>query len=102
MIYKIARFSVKKTKLEECKKAIKEFVHTVRAREPGTVLYESFVEKDGITFQHFMVFRDKRAEELHSATNYVKAFTGAIYPHCSKKPAFTELDMVASNRMRKR
>ena len=102
MIYKIARFTVKKTKLDECKKAISQFVHTVRAREPGTVLYESFIEKDGVTFQHFMVFKDKRAEELHSGTKYVKAFTGFLYPNCSKKPVFTELSMIASSRMRRK
>lgn len=98
----MAGFTVKKTKVDECEKAIKEFVHTVRAREPGTVLYESFAEKDGVTFQHFMVFKDKRAEELHAGTDYVKKFTGILYPNCSKKPVFNELSLVSSSRMMKR
>ncbi|MEK6846851.1 MAG: antibiotic biosynthesis monooxygenase [Nanoarchaeota archaeon] len=98
MIYKIAKFTVKKNKLKICKRAIKEFVHQIKNNEPGTILYESFQENNSSTFIHFMVFKDEKAEEKHADSEYVNKFTNILYPNCSKKPLFTELNLVESNR----
>lgn len=97
MIAKIAEFKVKVDKLEECKKAIAEFVAAVKANEPGTILYESYQKTDSVSFIHTMYFKDAEAEEMHKNSPYVKKFVDILYPNCEIKPTFTDLKLLASN-----
>ena len=88
----MARYRVKKQKIAEVKKAISEFVRQVKKKERGTLRYESFqLEKHPSEFVHLMKFKDKKAEDLHRKTEYVKKFVAVLYPVCEKKPVFVRL-----------
>jgi quinol monooxygenase YgiN len=95
MINKIAEFKVKAEKLEECRKAIAEFVEATKS-EPGTLRYEAFVKEDGVSFVHFMQFKDEEAEKFHQKTPHVQKFVEVLYPNCEIEPRFTELKEVSN------
>ncbi len=99
MIYVMARYRVKKGKIEEIKKAIIDFVDAIRKNEPGTLFYDSFQEEDSLSFVHFMSFKDEKAREFHTNTAHVKKFVGILYPECEEEPVFTELKLIRSNKV---
>lgn len=99
MKYVMARYKVKKEKVEEVKRAIKEFVDGIRRNEPDTLFYDAFQEEDDVSFVHFMCFKDGKAQEFHRSTPHVKKFVDVLYPDCEEKPTFTELRLVRSNKM---
>lgn len=91
MIYKIAEFKIKKARLGECLKAIKEFVKAVKAKEPHAFIYDAYQKPDKVSFIHFMCFKDQAAEAHHQATPHVKKFVSVLYPNCEVEPIFTNL-----------
>lgn len=99
MISLIARYRVKPESLSKVKRAILDFVDVVRKREPGTLVYEAFQEKDKLSFVHFMAFKNKKSEEKHRNSEHVKKFVGVLYPNCNRKPKFSKVDLVRSNRI---
>ena len=95
MINIMVRYRVKKQKIAEVKKAIREFVRQVKKREKGTLIYESFqLDKHSTEFVHFMRFKDKKAEETHRKSEHVKKFVAVLYPVCEKKPIFIGLNEI--------
>jgi quinol monooxygenase YgiN len=99
MKHMMVRYKVKKEKLEEAKEAIVEFVDSVKANEPGTIVYQ--VLQDGTDTDvlfHFMVFDDEYAQTIHRKSSYVKKFVDLIYPLCAEEPVFTSLNMIREAR----
>ena len=92
----MARFNVKPDKREVAEKAIVEFIDAIQQHEEGTLLYQSLRENDGVSFVHFMTFKDEKAEEIHRSTPHVKKFVDILYPNCEQRPVFTDLTSVAS------
>ena len=91
-------FKVKKDKIEEAKKLIKEFVPQIKEHEPGTTNYKCFQEKsDETSFIHIITFKDEAAEEYHRRTEYAKNFVDKLYPICEAEPEFSELNLICSN-----
>ena len=97
-IHKTARFQVKPTALEKCKRAIEEFVAYVRANEPGTRLYLSLQARDDPTrFLHYFIFDDEVAEKRHSTALSVQRFTEVLYPErADGMVAFTDYVLLAT------
>lgn len=91
-------YKVKKDKVNLIKKAIKEFVSAVKKNELGTHYYGAYQLNDKVSFVHFMTFENEKAKRIHENTHYVKKFVSALYPNCTKKPIFTNLNLVKSNR----
>ena len=93
MIYIMAKYKIKKDKLEEVKRAVIEFISAVKENEEGTLRYEAFQLKDSsLDFVHLMVFDDEKSREMHSSSDYVKKFVETLYPCCEKEPEFIDLD----------
>ncbi|MBI2010114.1 MAG: antibiotic biosynthesis monooxygenase [Candidatus Chisholmbacteria bacterium] len=95
MIYKIAEFKVRKSRLGECLKAIKAFVQAVKTNEPNTLIYDSYQKPDKVSFIHFMCFKNSQAEAHHRTTPHVKKFVSVLYPNCAIKPIFTDLSRIS-------
>lgn len=96
-IYQTAYFVVRDDALEECQKAIREFVAYVRENEPDTLLYTSLQGKEHAThFLHYFIFRDEQARELHASSEAVNHFTGILYSNLIAPVEFTEYNLFAS------
>lgn len=98
MIIKIAEFKVKREKLHICLTAISKFVGNVHEKESDTLAYDAYQKEDGISFIHFMNFKDEKAEAHHRKTAYVKRFVEILYPNCEIPPVFTDLTPVVKTR----
>ena len=98
-IYQTACYQVKASSLEECKRAIKEFVDYVRANEPGTEMYMSWQQKtDQTNFVHLFKFKDAAAQKIHSQSAAVKKFESIYRPVLvSDGVTFTDYELVATN-----
>ena len=98
MIHILVNYKVKKDKVNIVKKAIKEFIDTVKKNEPGTHYYGAYQLDDKVSFLHFMTFEDEKAKRIHETSSYVKKFVEVLYTNCTKKPVFTDLSLIKSNR----
>lgn len=98
-IRQLARYQVRPEALDRCLRAIQEFVEYVRAKEPGTMRYEVWQERDDPTrFVHLFVFRDAEADRRHSESAEVKKFASVLYPECLAPVEFIDYRQVASHR----
>ncbi len=94
----LARYQVRPEALERCLTAIREFVAYVRANEPGTLRYEVWLEREDPTrFVHIFVFRDAKADRIHSQSRDVKKFATVLYPECLAPVEFIDYQLVVSN-----
>jgi len=97
-VRQLARYQVKKDKLDICLAAIREFVAYVRKKEKGTLRYDVWQEKEDPTkFVHIFTFRDADADRIHSESEEVKKFAGILYPNCLAPVEFTDYQLIASN-----
>jgi quinol monooxygenase YgiN len=98
-IYQIAQYQVNSHTVDKVKKAIKEFVSYVKAKEPGTLLYVAWQQKGNPTrFVHFFIFADAAAQTIHSESEAVKRFESIYSPELvSGDVIFTDYDLVATN-----
>jgi quinol monooxygenase YgiN len=98
-IYTIAQYQVNSRAIDKVKRAIEEFVRTVKANEPGTRLYVAWQQKDDPTrFVHFFIFADKAAHTAHSESEAVKRFESIYAPELvGGDVVFTDYDLVATN-----
>jgi quinol monooxygenase YgiN len=97
-IRQLARYQVRPEALERCLAAIREFVASVRAREPGTLRYEVWQEREDPTrFVHLFVVRDAGADRAHSESAEVKKFASVLYPECLAPVEFVDYEQVVSN-----
>jgi quinol monooxygenase YgiN len=98
MIRQLARYQIRRESLDRCLAAIREFVAYVREKEPGTLRYDVWQEREDPTrFVHSFVFRDADADRIHSESVEVKKFASILYPECLKPVEFVDYDQVASN-----
>jgi len=97
-VRQLARYQVKKDKLDVCLAAIRDFVAYVRKNEKGTLRYDVWQEKEDPTkFVHIFTFRDAAAHRAHSASSEVKTFASVLYPACLAPVEFIDYTHVASN-----
>jgi quinol monooxygenase YgiN len=95
-IRQLARYQVRPEAVETCLAAIREFVAYVRAKEPGTLGYDVWQERDDPTrFVHIFIFGDAEAHRVHSASAEVKKFAGILYPLCLAPVEFVDYHVVA-------
>lgn len=91
-------FEVKPQFLEQAKNLVTYFVLSVRAHEPGTVLYSSFQDADNpCVFTHIMIFKNEEVQQVHRNSNYVMDFTKGLYPICLREPNFKDVIHFLSN-----
>lgn len=89
-VHNTARYRVRDDAVEATLEAIRTFVAAVKDREPGTRMYVAWQERDDPTaFVHTMTFDDEAAEEVHSSSEWVRAFTDAVYPLTVDGVSFT-------------
>ena len=97
-VRQLARYQVKKEKLDICLAAIRDFVAYVRKNEKGTLRYDVWQEKNDPTkFVHIFLFRDEEADRIHSESEEVKKFAGILYPNCLALVEFIDYQQIASN-----
>jgi quinol monooxygenase YgiN len=98
-LYQIAQYQVNSRAVEKVKRAIEEFVGYVKAKEPGTLLYVAWQQKDDPTrFVHFFIFADEEAHAIHGASEAVKRFESIYSPELvGGDVVFTDYDLVATN-----
>jgi len=97
-VRQLARYQVKKDKLDVCLAAIRDFVAYVRKNEKGTLRYDVWQEKEDPTkFVHIFTFRDEDADRIHSESAEVKKFAGILYPNCLAPVEFIDYQLVATN-----
>ena len=96
MIHKTLRYSVEPDSVEKVTQAVTELIDAIKANEPGTVIYEAFLEHDGVSFLHTMVFKDEEGEAAHRTAKHTDAFVETLYPHCTSLPVFSDLTLISS------
>jgi len=92
MIFIKAEYKIKKNKLDLVKPLICEFIQSVQNEENGTYMYKSFCNNSN--FLHIMSFIDKKSKEAHKDSIRTKEFINELSKICSKKPKFSELELV--------
>jgi len=97
-VRQLAKYQIRREALEKVLAAIHEFVAYVKAKEPGTLRYEVWQEKNDPTrFVHIFVFRDIEADQAHSESAEVKKFASVLYPECLAPVEFIDYQQVTSN-----
>ena len=100
MILKKVEYTVKSGKVDEVKQAISEFVFNIKENEPTVMFYEVFQLTGTNSFIHFISFMDENAERSHQEAEHTKKFMNILNSSCAKKPIFTDLTIVATNKTR--
>ncbi len=78
--------------------AIEEFVTQIRLKQPGTLRYEVWQERDNpARFVHLFVFRDAAADQAHADAAETKKFASILYPECLEPVKFVDYHQVATN-----
>lgn len=96
MIHQFGYFKVYKQNIDEAKAYITKFINKVTINEVNTRVYTSFQSLDDETkFTHYMIFKDKTAEEYHRNTHWVKEFVKELYPICEEQPRFEKVELIA-------
>jgi len=95
----VAEYGVRPEGVEKVKRAIREFVPYVTAKEPGTRMYLAWQQKNDPThFVHFFIFEDELAHEAHSTSEAVKRFEAAYRPELAGGDVvFTDYNLIATN-----
>jgi quinol monooxygenase YgiN len=96
-IYMTAQWQCRSGAEETVAAALKEFVAAVGRNETGTRVYTALqTVNDPTRFMTSFVFEDEAARQFHQSTDWVKRFTGVIYPLNEGEILFTEYNLVAS------
>lgn len=96
-IYTTAQWTCKLGSESKVEKALRQFVAAVKEKEPGTRVYTALQQKDSNTsFMTYFIFEDEKARDFHRTTDWVKRFTGIIYPENVEPVVFTEYRLLAS------
>ncbi len=100
MLFQTGAYQVKRAALPQVKKAIEEFVQYVTEKEPGTLMYLAWQEKEDSTkFVHLFIFKDAASQELHGQSEAVKRFEAVYSPHLAAGDVvFTDYEMIAGKR----
>ena len=96
-IYMTAQWQCRNGAEETVTAALREFVAEVGQQESGTRVYTALQQaNDPTRFMTSFVFEDEAARQIHQTTEWVKRFTGVIYPLNEGDVLFTEYHLVAS------
>ena len=77
--------------------ALRQFVATIKEKEPGTRVYTALQEVEDVTsFMTYFIFEDETARDVHRSTEWVKKFTDVIYPQNEEQVTFTQYQLIAS------
>ena len=100
MLFQTGAYQVKRSALGQVTKAIEEFVQYVKEKEPDTLMYLAWQQKDDPTrFVHLFIFKDAAAQERHGQSDAVKRFEAVYSPHLSSgEVVFTDYEMIAGKR----
>lgn len=93
MIHKLIQYSVRESDIEAVIEAITELLDGIRRNEPA-IRYEVYRVRETNSFIHYMSFPDEQAEQIHRTALYMQQFIGMVYPLCTDKPTFTDLDKI--------
>ena len=92
----IAKLKVKPGSEATFEAAGKEMIATVRASEPGTLVYVLHKNvKDPTEFTYYEVYQDQAAFDSHGKTEHMKAFGGKIGALLAGRPEIAVLQEVA-------
>lgn len=91
------RYRIREGATDEVVKNIRDFLYAVHEREPDTLRYEVFQEKEKLAFTHVVVFRDQTAQHYHSNTPHFKEFGNNLLQYCVEGPNFSDLSFVGTN-----
>ena len=99
-IYQTGGYRVKESGVEKVKDAIKDFVSYVKAKEPGTLMYLAWQQKDDPTrFLHLFIFEDAAAQVLHGESEAVRHFESVYSPDLvGGEVVFTNYELVAGKK----
>ena len=100
MKHTMVRYTVRKERLEQVRKALGEFVDSVRMQEPYT-FYDAFQDGER-SFVHLMAFRDEKSETLHNSADYTNRFLDLLYSSCEAEPESSGLSLVRSSRQERK
>ena len=96
-IYMTAQWKCQSGAEETVAAALREFVEAVGQNETGTRVYTALQHADDPTrFMTSFIFEDEAARQVHQSTDWVKRFTGVIYPLNDGEVLFTEYRLVAT------
>jgi quinol monooxygenase YgiN len=96
-IYMTAEWHCRRGAGETVAAALKEFVAAVGKNETGTRVYTALQDvNDPTRFMTSFIFDDEAARQFHQSTDWVKRFTGVIYPLKEGEVLFSEYNLVAS------
>jgi quinol monooxygenase YgiN len=96
-IYMTAQWNCRKGAEATVTAALREFVAAVGQQESGTQVYTALQSvNDPTRFMTSFVFEDEAARQYHRSTEWVKRFTGIIYPLNEGEVLLTGYHLVAS------
>lgn len=96
MKYRLSRFRVRPDSVDAATQVVRTFAEGVTEHQPGTLRYDSFIERDGRSFLHVMAFESSEAEEQHRISTPLSQFIASIEPLCEQQPTQMELVPVAT------
>jgi quinol monooxygenase YgiN len=97
-IRQLALYEVHKSAIVKVLAAIEEFVTAIRVKQPGTLFYEVWQERENpARFVHLFVFRDDAAHQAHTDAAETKKFASILYPECLEPVKFVDYHQVATN-----
>ena len=99
-IYQTGGYQVKASAVEKVEKAIKDFVPSIQANEPGTQMYLAWQQKhDPTRFLHLFIFEDAAAQTRHGQSDAVHRFESVYSPELvGGDVVFTDYEMIAGKR----
>lgn len=95
MICKLARYRIRVGAEPEVLEAVRDFVSHVRDAEPCTT-YRVYQLDDRLSFVHYMVFPDERAEGRHRQAAYTRRFVDRLLPCCEAEPVLNRIETIAA------
>ena len=95
MIGIVATFRIDESKRAEFEKILVEFVNTVKATEPGAVVYNLWKDREDSATYHMMEqYADQAALDAHGKTPHMQALVPKLGPFFTGPPKLTFMDAV--------
>ena len=91
----VASFTINAGMEAEFEALLTDFVNTVKANEPGTLVYQLFKDSEAPLTYHMMEqYRDAEAMDAHGKTAHMAALLPKIGPFLAGPPKLTHMDAV--------
>ena len=95
MIGIVATFKIDASKSEAFEALLVEFVNTVKAKEPGAVVYNLWKDREDSATYHMMEqYADQAALDEHGKTEHMQALMPKIGAFLAGPPSLTFMDAV--------